>query len=215
VRTASGSDSPIVELGWLVSATLVILAALQALPRIVAERPMSPTVPAGRSLAFQEVERPVLDVARLAALLGLPIPSGCAPRRVPPLHDAAGPELEVREVETTDDLWEPASSAAAGTTCGHPEVRIVQVSRDGHPTGLALRQIRPGSWPARLGLVEGDIVRRVNGLELTSPERALEAYTRLKDEERIVLELERGGAPLRKTYVRHLNSGPSRSPGTR
>ena len=64
--------------------------------------------------------------------------------------------------------------------------------------GFRFASIAPGSLYASLGLQGGDVVRRINGYELTSPEKALELFQKLRDASRIELDLERSGQPVRK-----------------
>jgi general secretion pathway protein C len=61
--------------------------------------------------------------------------------------------------------------------------------------------VRPESLFARLGLLSGDKVQRLNGLALSGVENALEAYARLREASHFTLELERNGQPVRKTYT--------------
>jgi general secretion pathway protein C len=87
----------------------------------------------------------------------------------------------------------------------HPEqimndVHIVPASRDGQPEGFKVFAIRPGTFFARLGLLDGDVVRRINGFEMNTPENVLEAYTRLREANQVEVELERNGSAIRKSY---------------
>jgi hypothetical protein len=73
--------------------------------------------------------------------------------------------------------------------------------RDGGMVGLKLYAVWPGSLSARLGFANGDLLERVNGLALTSPDRVLEAvYTRLPQARRVRVDLTRRGAPLQIVY---------------
>jgi len=80
------------------------------------------------------------------------------------------------------------------------DVHIVPAYRDGQPGGFKVFAIRPGSLFARIGIVDGDVVRRINGFEMSTPANALEAYTRLKDTNRIDVDLERNGSSIRRSY---------------
>ncbi len=80
------------------------------------------------------------------------------------------------------------------------EVRFTPVINDGQSTGLRLFSIRPNSTIAKLGVQNGDVLQRINGYELNSPEKALELYTKLQEMGRIDLQLIRNGAPIHKTY---------------
>ncbi len=80
------------------------------------------------------------------------------------------------------------------------QARIVPLFHEGQPQGFKLFSVRPGSLFAQLGLVNGDVIRQVNGQSLETPERALAAYESLRKARHIELHLERGGVLLRKTY---------------
>jgi len=61
--------------------------------------------------------------------------------------------------------------------------------------GARLDGIAPGSLLDALGLRNGDVVRSVNGLDVSTAEAALPAYARLRAARHFVLALERGGRP--------------------
>src|SRR5262249_32416659 len=58
--------------------------------------------------------------------------------------------------------------------------RVVVNLAFGKPNGLKLYAIRPGSIYARIGLLNEDSVQSINGYDISSPDRALEAYTKLR-----------------------------------
>lgn len=80
------------------------------------------------------------------------------------------------------------------------QARIVPAFKDGQATGFKLFSIRPDSIYSKIGVQNGDVIRRINGYDLNSPEKALEVYSKLKEAGRIDIELERGGGIVRKTY---------------
>ncbi len=80
------------------------------------------------------------------------------------------------------------------------QARIVPAFKDGVATGFKLFSIRPDSIYTKIGVQNGDVIRRINGFDLNSPEKALEVYTKLKEANRIDIEIERNGSVLRKTY---------------
>lgn len=79
--------------------------------------------------------------------------------------------------------------------------RIVPSFRDGHPTGFYVFAISAGSLYAKLGFVAGDILRSVNGIDLSSPEKAKAIGNALKKAERVEVTIERRGQLLQKTYI--------------
>ena len=80
------------------------------------------------------------------------------------------------------------------------QARIVPAFKDGQAEGFKLFSIRPDSLYSKIGIVNGDVIKRINGFEMNSPEKALEVYTKLKDANRIDIELDRNGTTMRKTY---------------
>ncbi|WP_301340502.1 type II secretion system protein GspC [Corallococcus exercitus] len=80
------------------------------------------------------------------------------------------------------------------------QARVVPSFRDGRTVGFKLFSIREGSLYSRLGLRNGDVLQRINGLDLDSPDKALEAFHTLRDARRVELQIERGGAPVRKVF---------------
>ncbi len=80
------------------------------------------------------------------------------------------------------------------------QARIVPAFKDGVAQGFKLFSIRPDSLYTKIGVQNGDVIKRINGYDLNSPEKALEIYSKLKEASRIEIELERNGSNVRKTY---------------
>lgn len=80
------------------------------------------------------------------------------------------------------------------------QIRVVPNFTDGQPDGFKVFAIRPGSLFAKIGLQNGDVVKRINGLDIQGPEEAFEAYQRLKDETNIQIDLSRRGENATFTY---------------
>lgn len=80
------------------------------------------------------------------------------------------------------------------------QARIVPAFKDGVAQGFKLFSIRPDSIYSKIGIQNGDVIKRINGFDLNSPEKALEIYSKLKESARIDIEVERNGAAVRKTY---------------
>lgn len=78
--------------------------------------------------------------------------------------------------------------------------RIVPETRDGKPAGFRLFSVRPDGPFAKIGLLNGDVVSAINGLEMTSPDQALLAYTKLKTANHLSVALERNGQKITKDY---------------
>ena len=78
--------------------------------------------------------------------------------------------------------------------------RIVPETRDGKAAGFRLFSIRPEGPFAKIGLQNGDVISAINGLEMTSPDKALEVYTKLKTANHLSVAVERGGQKITKDY---------------
>lgn len=73
------------------------------------------------------------------------------------------------------------------------QARILPYERDGAVQGFKLYGIRRNSLLGRLGLRNGDIVNSIGGIEMTSPDRALQAYTTLRNTQHLTLTFTRRG----------------------
>jgi general secretion pathway protein C len=80
------------------------------------------------------------------------------------------------------------------------QARIVPAFKDGQAQGFKLFSIRPDSIYSKIGVQNGDVIKRINGFDMNSPEKALEVYSKLKEANHIVIELERNGSSVRKSY---------------
>jgi len=80
------------------------------------------------------------------------------------------------------------------------DARIVPSFKNGVANGFKLFSIQPGSLYSSIGVENGDVIQRINGYEINSPEKALELYQKLRETSHVTIELERNGAPVRKEY---------------
>lgn len=78
--------------------------------------------------------------------------------------------------------------------------RVVPAMKDGKPQGFKLYAIRPNSVYAKLGFSNGDTIISVNGFELTSADKALEVYTKLREAKHLEIALLRRGKPVKLTF---------------
>ncbi len=79
--------------------------------------------------------------------------------------------------------------------------RIVPVTRGGRVVGVRVFGIAPGDRLAGLGIANGDVIERINGYDVASPDRCLEAYARLRASNEVTVELERAGRRVWLVYV--------------
>lgn len=73
--------------------------------------------------------------------------------------------------------------------------RIVPEQKDGKVVGVRLFGIRDETLLGKLGMKNGDRLETINGFAMGSPEKALEAYARLRTASSLTVTLNRRGAP--------------------
>ncbi len=128
---------------------------------------------------------------------------GMAPLPGPPRPAGAGKGTEgVRQLG--DNKYE-IDRGTLDSTLGDlnkiaTQARIVPSFKNGVANGFKLFSIQPGSLYASIGVENGDVIQRVNGYEINSPEKALELYQKLRESQHVTIELERGGQSIRKEY---------------
>ncbi len=72
------------------------------------------------------------------------------------------------------------------------QVRIRPLIKNGKPDGLILSNIKPASIFEKLGLKNGDVVKKIDNREIKTPEDAFQFYNRLKSGAELSLEIGRG-----------------------
>ncbi len=80
------------------------------------------------------------------------------------------------------------------------QARIVPSFKNGVANGFKLFSIQPGSLYSAIGVENGDVIQRINGYEINSPDKALEVYQKLRESSHITIEIERNGQTIRKEY---------------
>lgn len=88
----------------------------------------------------------------------------------------------------------------ANTTALATSARFVPSIKDGKPNGFKLYAIRPGSMFAKIGLQNADLIKVINGLDMSTPDKALEAYTKLKSASHLTVMVERHGQNITLDY---------------
>ena len=78
--------------------------------------------------------------------------------------------------------------------------RVVPAVKDGKPDGFKLYAIRPSSVYSKLGLQNGDTLQSINGFDLTSADKALEVYTKLREATSLQVTVTRRGKQEQISY---------------
>ena len=71
------------------------------------------------------------------------------------------------------------------------QARAVPFFENGKTVGFRVFAIKPGSVFEKIGLQNGDVINRVNGVELTDPTKAISLFTELQNEGHIAVDLQR------------------------
>ncbi|HZN93785.1 MAG TPA: type II secretion system protein GspC [Myxococcales bacterium] len=135
------------------------------------------------------------------AVAYVPPPGTVAPR----LDSPPAPGVTGSGIKAIDDSHYEVPRAEIDRTLSNlndvaMQARIVPAFKDGVAQGFKLFSIRPDSIYTKIGIQNGDVIKRINGYDLNSPEKALEIYSKLKEASRIDIEVERNGSVLQKTY---------------
>jgi len=148
-----------------------------------------------------------------APLFGvLPTPAAAAPAA--PAEDAADgaappapaagaraldPDIASKIRKISDTEFEVDRSAVDKILDNQAELmrsaRIVPETKDGQTIGVRLFGIRPDTLLGQLGLANGDRLETINDFNMASPEKALEAYARLRTANSLKVQVNRRGKP--------------------
>jgi len=120
-----------------------------------------------------------------------PTPSSRTPDESPPGSNAASGAASIRQI--SPDMWAIDQSevdyAKENLNTLLTQIRVVPNFTDGEADGFKVFAIRPGSIFARIGLQNQDVLKRVNGIEVSSAEQAFEVYQQLSQETSIQLDI--------------------------
>jgi general secretion pathway protein C len=80
------------------------------------------------------------------------------------------------------------------------QVRIVPEKDGEKGSGIRLFGVQPDSLLGVLGMENGDKLQTINGFDMTNPEKALEAYARLRTADHLTVSVNRKGANTNLDY---------------
>jgi general secretion pathway protein C len=80
------------------------------------------------------------------------------------------------------------------------EVRVVPNFEDGKTTGFKVFAIKPNSIFAQIGLKNGDVIQKVNDRDITTPDKAFQAFQDLRNERNLTIQLSRGSQQQTLNY---------------
>jgi general secretion pathway protein C len=80
------------------------------------------------------------------------------------------------------------------------QARVVPEQENGRTVGIRMMGIRDDSLLGTLGMKNGDRLQTINGFDMSSPEKALEAYARLRTADKLTVQVNRGGKNMNLDY---------------
>lgn len=80
------------------------------------------------------------------------------------------------------------------------QARIVPEQENGKVVGIRMFGVRPDTLLGTLGMENGDRLQTINGFDMTSPEKALEAYARLRTADHLTIQVNRRGQNMNLDY---------------
>ena len=96
------------------------------------------------------------------------------------------------------------------------QARIVPEQENGKVVGIRLFGVRQNTPPGALGMENGDRLEKINGFDMTSPEKALEASARLRTSDYLTVSVNRRGSRPTSTTtsseLRHARIEPDGQP---
>lgn len=122
---------------------------------------------------------------------------------VPPSINPQEPKDETRIEKSAEGKFAidraEIDDAIANLDKLYTQVRAVPHFKDGKSNGLKLLSVRAGSVFSKLGLKRGDILQKINGVELDI-KKGLEIFNQLKTENHVTMEIERRGKVETQEY---------------
>ena len=88
----------------------------------------------------------------------------------------------------------------SNTTLLARSARIVPSVKNGKPNGFKLYAIRPGSIYDLIGMKNGDTIHAINGHAMTTPDKALEVYTRVRNASHLNISFSRHSQTMTHDY---------------
>jgi len=140
-------------------------------------------------------------------LAGATVPVTVATAEPPP-SDGSGDDLQAsidNGIKKIDDNTYEIDKALVDKVLANPMgvakgARVVPAVKNGKPDGFKLYAIRPSSVYSKLGLQNGDTLQSINGFDLTSADKALEVYTKLREATSLEVEITRRGKTEKLKY---------------
>jgi general secretion pathway protein C len=143
---------------------------------------------------FGELERPARPTARAAA------PAAEEESSEGESEAPTSTELTEGITRVSDTEYQVDRSLVTSLMSNQAELmrmaRVIPHEENGQVVGVKLYGIRRSSLLGRLGIRNGDMLRSINGYDMTSPDTALQAYAQLPSTNEVTVNLQRRGQDM-------------------
>jgi len=146
-------------------------------------------------MLFKQPDLPVAKPAEVAPVASAPAKGGAPgldPALAKGIQKVSATEFNI-DRSVVDKILENQSELMR-------QARIVPEMENGKTVGIRMFGIRPETLLGTLGMENGDRLQTINGFDMASPEKALEAYARLRTADKLVVQVNRRGANMNLDY---------------
>ncbi len=127
--------------------------------------------------------------------------------RIYPSPAVSMPQPQDRSLAPVEHVELPRAALDRWPEIAKHESRIFPEVRNGRTIGFRVSSVRPDGLIAAAGLRNEDVVLAINGYRLSSPDKAMLAYAKLRFANHYAIDIERHGR--RMTLDLHLDPVPS------
>jgi len=114
---------------------------------------------------------------------------------------ALSPELAAKITKISDDEYNIERSLVDDLLQDQAQLmRSARIVPSKNGSGIKLYGIRGGSLLDHIGLTNGDALESINGFDMSDPQKALEAYGRLRTAGELTVKYERNGKSMSTTF---------------
>jgi len=133
-----------------------------------------------------------------------PAPPPAAAKPAEPAKEAGGEDLDKGIRQQSDTKYQVQRSLVDKLLTNQAELmrsaRVVPHEENGRTVGVKLYGIRRSSLLGKLGIQNGDMLRTINGFDMSAPDSALEAYSKLRSANNLCDLLVRRGSAVTMEY---------------
>jgi general secretion pathway protein C len=159
--------------------------------------------PSGRPLCQAAMFSPP-PAAAPAAPVPPPQPAGEEKPPPAPKSSISEEELNAGITQVSDTQYAVARGLLDKVLSAQAELmraaRVIPYEENGRVVGVKVYGIRRAALLGKLGIQNGDVLRTINGFDLSSPDTALEAYTKLREMDHFSIAMVRRGQPRTMEY---------------